>query len=47
MAYLKEKANVEQAIGQEENEIKRKEQELAMKRRDSILEIMKQQADQV
>ena len=44
VAYLKEKA--EQAIRQEENEIKRKEQELAMKRQDSILEIIKKQADQ-
>ena len=46
VAYLKEKAKAEQAIRQEENEIKRKEQELAMKRLDSILEIMKKQADQ-
>ena len=46
VAYLKEKAKAEQAIRQEENEIKRKEQELAMKRQDSILEIMKKQADQ-
>ena len=46
VACLKEKAKAEQAIRQEENEIKRKEQEIAMNRQDSILEIMKKQADQ-
>ena len=45
VSYLKEKAKVEQAIRHEENEIRRKQQDMAMQQQQSMLEIMKQQAD--
>lgn len=47
VSYLREKAKSEQALHQEEIEIKRKDQEKAMKQQDAMLELMKQQADRM
>ena len=45
VSYLREKAKGEQAIRQEENEIKRKEQDMVLKQQQSMLDMMKQQAE--